>query len=246
MSWLSTILAPLRLFLNGVEQTRDDRVNFRYGFTGTQVPDADGVNMLTLDTETGAATVLPTADKVVKRNGSGAAYATTFVGTSFAFATPRTISFKEHLRILEPAAIDPVTGWSINGAQDLEANAVDLQWLTEITPPVGSVLKTISAVYTPPRGHGGYVAVADQPSIELFVIDEGVPPGGAFDSAQDDAADLVAYETKRTLTLTLGAPLTIAADKRYWVQFNTEGGANKLAGTELHVAAKWTAEIAAL
>ncbi len=241
-TWLRALLAPIRFFLNGVEQSRDDRVNLRYGFTSSQVPDADGVNVLTFDTEVGAATVTPTADKIVKRNGSGAVYGTTIVATSYSFPTPRTISYREPIRVTDPAKIDPAQ-WALNGSLELEAQTVDQQWIAEITPPVDSILKTISVVYTPPSAHVGLPG--DQPSIELFEIEEGVAPV-LYDSAQDNAADLTAYEQKRTLTLTLATPFTVPANKRYWLQFNCETGANKLAGTVLHVPAKWTAEIAGL
>jgi hypothetical protein len=240
MSWLSSLLAPLKLLWNSVEQTRDDRIDFTDGFIATQVPDADGVNVLTLSTEVGAATVTPTADKVVLRNGSGVIYGTTIVATTYSFPTPRTISYKEPIRVTDVDKMDPVTGWILNSSQELEAADVSLQWLAEITPPVGSNLKTISVVYTPPGAHPALPG--DQPSIELFTIAEGTAPT-LYDSVQDNAADLLAYEAKRTLTLTLGTPITIVSGTRYWLQFNAETSTNAAAGTALHVPAKWTAEI---
>lgn len=240
MSWLSSLLSPLKLLWNGVEQTRDDRIDFTDGFIADQVPDADGVNVLTLSTEVGKATVTPTADKVVLRNGSGAVYGTTIVATAFSFATAKEITFREPIRAIEPAVFDPSTGWSINDSLELLANAISLQWQTELQLIPGSTLTKIGVVYTPENGHGALPA--DQPSIELIYIDYGGTPT-VVETKQDNAADVAAYEAQRTLTLTLATPVSVVANRRYILQFNNETGANAEPDLVLHAPAIWTAEV---
>lgn len=243
MSWLSSILAPLRIFSSGVEQTRDDRVDFRYGFTASQVPDADGINVLTIDTEVGAATVAATADKVVKRNGSGAVYGTTIVATTYSYASPVTITRDEAIAV-DYASMDPTTGWSFNASVEPESNDVGIEWRAEIKPPIGSVLQSVSVRYTPPGAHG---ALPDQPTVQFAIIDEDGTIAPYETPAQDSAADVAAYELgPRTLTKTFATPLSIEADKRYLIIFTSEDGANALAGLKLHRPARWTTIITGL
>jgi hypothetical protein len=237
MSWLSSILSPIKILLNGEEQTRDDRIDFRNGFTATQVPDADGINVLTIDTEVGAATVTPTADKVVKRNGSGAVYGTTMVATTFSYASPVTITRDEAI-VVDYANMDPTTGWSINNEVEPESNDVGIEWRTEIKPPVGSVLQSFAARYTPPSGH---MNLPDQPSIWLIIVDEDGTLTTYETPAQDNAADIAAYELgPRTITKTFATPLLVEADKRYIALFTSEDGADALSGLKLHRPARWT------
>lgn len=243
MSWLSSLLAPLRIFWNGVEQTRDDRIDFTDGFIASQVTDVDGVNVLTLSTEVGAATVTPTADKVVKRNGSGAVYGTTIVATAYSYATPKTITRDEPI-VVDYTNMHPSTGWSFNNSVEPEANAVGIEWRAEISPPVGSTLQSIAVRYTPPGAHG---ALPDQPSVQLAIVDEDGALSAYETPAQDNAADIAAYELgPRTLTKTFAAPVAIVANVRYLAIFTTEDGGDALAGTKLHRPARWTTIITGL
>lgn len=243
MSWLSSLLAPLRIFWNGVEQIRDDRIDFTDGFIASQVPDADGVNVLTLSTEVGKATVTPTADKVVLRNGSGVIYGTTIVATTYSYATPKTITRDEPIAV-DYASMHPSTGWSINNSVEPEANAVGIEWRAEIKPPVGSTLQSISVRYTPPSTHG---ALPDQPTIQLATVDEDGTLAPYETPAQDNAADVTAYELgPRTLTKTFATPVAIASNVRYLVIFTNEDGGDAEVGLKLHRPARWTTVIAGL
>jgi hypothetical protein len=241
---LSSILLPIRIFLAGEEQTRDDRLNFRYGFTAAQVPDADGINVLTIDTEVGAATVTPTANKVVKRNGSGSIYGTTIVATTYSYASPVTITRDEAI-VPDVMNIDAVTGWTLNSSVEPESNAIGIEWRTEIKPPVGSVLQSIAARYTPPSAHGALPA--DQPVLLLAVVDEDGAISIYETAAQDSAADVAAYElAPRTIIKTFATPVTIEANKRYIVSFTSEDGGDALPGLKLHRPARWTTVITGL
>ena len=243
MSWLSSLLAPLKILLNGVEQTRDDRIDFTDGFTASQVPDADGVNVLTLSTEVGKATVTPTADKVVLRNGSGAIYGTTIVATTYSYAAPVTIT-RDSAIIPDVANIDGATGWSINGSLEPEANAVGIEWRNEINPPIGSTLQSIAVRYTPPAAHG---ALPDQPTIQLVTVDEDGTHAQIESPAQDNAADVATYELgPRTLTKTFATPVAIASNVRYLVVFTNEDGGDAEVGLKLHRPARWTTIVTGL
>jgi len=241
-AWLKNYLAPIRFLVAGIAQIRDDRVNFRNGFTASQVADADGVNVLTIDADLSDTSYEPTADTIPLRNGSGTLKGNVITATTFTYVTPKEFTFREPIRPTEPAVFDPVTGWSINASLELEANAVPLQWVTELALVPGSTLTELEAVYTPPGAHVGLPG--DQPSIELFEVGYGAAPV-LVESIQDNAADLVAYETQRTLTLVLTTPLVVNANKRYVLQFNSETAANSLAGTVLHAPAIWTVELMA-
>lgn len=164
--------------------------------------------------------------------------ATALAAVNLFFAASK--SKKEPIRVTDPATMDPVTGWIINNALELEAAAIGIEWLAEITPLVGTTIESVSVVYTPPSGHG--VLPDDQPIIALYAIEEGVPPVGAYEELQDNALTVLAYETKRTLTLTLGTPLPVESDKRYWISFRTETGGTAATGTQLHVPAQWVVQ----
>ena len=241
-SWLKNYLAPIRFFVAGIAQVRDDRVNFGRGFSASQVPDANGVNVLTIDSDLANTSYEPTASTIPIRNGSGTLKGNVITATSFTYVTPKEFTFREPIRSTEPTVFDPVTGWSINASLELEANAVPLQWITELALIPGSTLTELEVVYTPPGAHVGLPG--DQPSIELFEIGYGAAPV-LVEAIQDNAASLVAYETQRTLTLVLSTPLVVDANKRYALQFNSETAANSLAGTVLHAPAIWTVELMA-
>lgn len=239
MSWLSSILAPVRFFLGETEQRRDDRVSFRNGFTSSQVPDADGKNVLTFDTEVGAATVTPDANKVVKRNGSGVAYATTFVGNAFSYATPITLQFDEPM---DPNSAPSDVNWTLGFDRFPVAGATGISWVCDIKPPHESILKTVSVVYTPPGAHMALPAGTDRPSLALIAYgDDGTPD--PLGSVYDDPVDAPTYEVNRTLTLDLGDGIEIDRALTYRLIFQTEDGVNALVGTALYRQARWTAEV---
>ena len=241
-AWLGFFLAPLEILLGGVKQVRDNRLNFRNGFTTSQVPDADGVNMLTVDVSVANTSYEPTANTIPIRNGSGTLKGATITATSYTYSTPVTITRYDPVRIAADL-LDPVTGWSINNSREPEANAVAIEWPNEIKPPVGSSLKSITVVYTPPSAHVGLPV--DQPGIALAVITNGV--GVLYETpAQDNAANVGAYQAVRTLTKTFATSLTIEANKRYVVNFFNEKDTNSLPGLKLHQPAGWTAEITTL
>lgn len=239
-SWLKIYLAPIRFLVNSIAQIRDDRVNFRNGFTSSQVPDADGINVLTIDVSTSNTSYEPTPSTIPIRNGSGTLKGATITATSFTYSSPKTITFREPVRAIEPALFDPVTGWSINSSLELETNAASLQWQTELALVPGSTLTSLSVVYTPNNAHAGLPS--DQPSIELFYIDYGGTPT-LIDTVQDSAANLTEYQARRTLTLTLSPEVAISANRRYVLQFNSETGTNSLGGLALHAPAIWTAKV---
>jgi hypothetical protein len=238
-SWLKIFLAPIEFLVGGIAQARDDRVNFRNGFAASQVLDADGSPVLTIDNDLADTSYEPTADTIPIRNGSGALKGNTITATSYTYSSPKEIARYDPI-IPESDLIDPITGWTINGSREPEANAVGIEWPNEIKPPVGSSLKSIRVVYTPATGHGG--VPADQPVIALAVVVNGsismyeVP-------AQDNAASVLAYETTRTLTKTFAVPIAVNAAHRYIVLFTNEESANAIAGLKLNQPAGWIADV---
>jgi hypothetical protein len=126
-----------------------------------------------------------------------------------------------------------------------ESNAIGIEWRTEIKPPVGSVLQSIAARYTPPSAHGALPA--DQPVLLLAVVDEDGAISIYETAAQDSAADVAAYElAPRTIIKTFATPVTIEANKRYIVSFTSEDGGDALPGLKLHRPARWTTVITGL
>jgi hypothetical protein len=241
-AWLKFFLAPIEILWAGAKQVRDNRLNFRYGFTLSQVADADGVDMLTVDANTANTSYEPTANTIPIRNGSGTLKGATITATSYTYSAPITITRYDPVRIAADL-LDPVTGWSINNSREPEANAVAIEWPNEIKPPVGSSLKSITVVYTPPGAHVGLPV--DQPGVALAVITDGV--GVVYETpAQDNAANVGVYQAVRTLTKTFATPITIEASKRYIVNFFNENDTNALPGLKLHQPAGWTAEITTL
>lgn len=238
-SWLKNFLAPIRFLVAGITQVRDDRVNFRNGFTASQVADSDGVDVLTIDVDAANASYEPTADTIPLRNGSGTLKGATITATSFTYSSAKEYSAYDPI-IPEPGLIDGATGWTINASREPEANDVGIEWPNEIKPPVGSSLKSIRVIYSPAGGHAGLPA--DQPSIQLAVVADGVI--SAYETPeQDAAADLTAYQAVRTLTKTFATPLTIEAANRYLVVFTSEDGADSAAGLKLHQPAGWIADV---
>lgn len=241
-AWLKNYLAPIRFLVAGIAQIRDDRVNFRNGFTASQVADADGVNVLTIDSDLASTSYEPTASTIPIRNGSGTLKGATITASSYTYSSAREIS-KYDVIIPEPGLIDPVTGWTINSAREPEANAVAIEWPNEIKLPTGASLKSIRVIYTPAGAHADLPA--DQPTIALGVVADGVI--SMYETpAQDAAADLTAYEDVRTLTKTFATPLTIEAANRYIVIFTNEDSTNALAGLKLHQPAGWIADVVTL
>jgi hypothetical protein len=241
-AWLKFFLAPIEILSDLTKQVRDNRLNFSSAFTFSQVPDADGVDCLTVDIDVANTDYEPTANTIPIRNGSGTLNGATITATSYTYSTPVSITRYDPVRIAADKVV-AVTGWSINDSREPQANAVGIEWPNEIKPPVGSSLKSITVVYTPAGAHGR--VPADQPAIALGVITNGV--GVVYETpAQDNAASVVAYEAVRTLTKTFATPLTIEAGKRYLVNFANENNANALPGLKLHQPAGWTAEIATL
>lgn len=240
-SWLRVFLAPTEWFVNSVAQAFGNIVNFRSGFTSEITTNTDGVNVLNIDVSVADAVYNADPDTIVLRNGSGAIKATTVTGTAFTYSTPVEITRDEPVGVI--MTLDPITGWEINSSLEPETNATGLEWSTEIKPPAGSSLKSVAVVYTPAGAHVGLPA--DQPSIALGTIDEDGTLT-AVDVAQDNAADLLEYETTRTLTLTLGSPITVSATTRYFLLFVSEDSTNALPGLKLHRPARWTVDVGSL
>lgn len=244
-TWLKQFLAPLVLLWKGVKQNRDDRVDFRDGFVASQVPDANGVNVLTFDTEVGAATETPDPSKVPIRSASGALYATSFVADPagfFAYSSAKPVTVVEKLSVLE--VIDPVTGWSIVGGGTPKANAVGLTWTTEITPPHGATITSISVRLA---GDTGHVALpANMPTFSIAQIDgDGnvLALGGPYVDASPDIASYEVFHAIDSGTVNLPIDRT---QYRYFVTLSTESGANSLPNTVISQPARWTADIVAL
>lgn len=238
-SWLKIFLAPIQFLVGGIAQARDDRVNLRNGFTASQVPDDDGVNVFTVDVDLADTSYEPTADTIPIRNGSGTLKGATITATSYTYSSAKEYSAYDPI-IPYSDLIDPVTGWTINASREPEANDVGIEWSNEIKPPVGSLLKSIRVIYTPETGHGALPA--DQPTIALATVINGTI--AAYETAaQDNAADLVAYETTRTLTKTFSTPLVVNAAHRYLVLFTNEESTNSIPGLKLHQPAGWIADV---
>jgi hypothetical protein len=241
-AWLKFFLAPIEILSNLTKQVRDNRLNFSSAFTFSQVPDADGVDVLTVDIDVANTDYEPTADTIPIRNGSGTLKGNVITATSYTYSAPVSITRYDPV-IIAADMLDPVTGWEMNNSREPEANAVGIEWPNEIKPPVGSSLKSITVVYTPPGAHVGLPV--DQPGIALAIITNGV--GVIYETpAQDTAANVGAYEAVRALTKTFSTPLTIEANKRYLVNFFNENDTNSLPGLKLHQPAGWTVEITTL
>jgi len=241
-SWLKNYLAPVDFLVNWISQARDDRVNFRNGFTSSQVNDSDGEPVLTIDVDVADTSYEPTANTIPLRNGSGTLKGNVITAASYTYSSAVEVAQYDPI-IPEPGLIDGVTGWTINASREPEANDVGIEWPNEIKPPVGSSLKSIRVVYTPALVHVGLPA--DQPAITLGRVINGVIT--PYETpAQDNAASLVAYEATRTLTKTFATPLTIDAAHRYIVLFNNEDSTNAIAGLKLHQPAGWIADVVTL
>lgn len=93
-SWLRAFLEPLAIYVGGALQPRDNRVNFRNGFTASQVLDELGVPRLTIDVSLATATPDPTPNTVVSRNGSGSSSFTTLAARVLSL-----VNASENLRI---------------------------------------------------------------------------------------------------------------------------------------------------
>jgi hypothetical protein len=241
-SWLKNYLAPVQFLVNSIAQFRDNRVNFRNGFTASQVLDADGLPVLTIDSSVSSTSYEPTASTIPIRNGSGTLKGATITALSFTYSTAKEISRFDPI-LVSPDFIDPATGWTINSAREPQANAIGIEWANEIKPPVGSSLKSIKVEYTPAGAHVGLPN--DQPAMILAVVIDGVVT--PYETAvQDNAATVLAYEAKRTLTKTFATPLVINVAHRYIVLFENEESTNALAGLKLHQPAGWTADVVTL
>lgn len=241
-SWLKIFLAPIRFLVGGIAQNRDDRVNLRNGFTASQVPDDDGVNVFTVDVDVADTSYEPTADTIPIRNGSGTLKGATITATSYTYSTAKEYARYDAI-IPEPGLIDPTTGWTINASREPEANDIGIEWPNEIKPPVGALLKSIKVIYTPESGHAGLPA--DQPTIALGVVVNGAI--SMYETpAQDNAADLAAYEATRTLTKTFSTSLLVNAAHRYIVLFTNEDSTNAIHGLKLHQPAGWIADVVTL
>lgn len=237
-TWLNLFLAPTKWYVTNVLQAFGNIVNFRSGFTSEITTNVDGIKVLNIDVNTSTAEYDADPNTLVLRNGSGAIKASTMTATAFTYSTPVEITRDEPVSVI--MTLDPMTGWEINSSLEPETNGTGLEWSTEIKPPAGSSLKSVSVVYTPPSGHVGLPG--DQPLIALGTADEDgtLTP---IDTVQDNAATLVAYETTRTLTLTLGSPITVDPATRYFILFVSEDSTNALPGLKLHRPARWTVDV---
>jgi hypothetical protein len=242
-AWLSAYLAPITILSDGTAQSRDYRVNFRNGFTLSQVADAAGVNMLTIDTEVGNAVYEPTILTAVLRNNAGAIKATTVVATTgFTYSPAKSI---ERDAKFSTFVIPSLSTWTYDGLGQPVAAAANQAYLGELDVPDGATLLTVTVHFTPATGHGAVPAALDMPTFTVATVDE---QGGfaVLGTIQDAEALVVDYEVYRTLTVDLGAGVTVNADARVIVAFNSEKGANNVNGTTIHRIARWTAEVAAL
>lgn len=239
-SWLKVFLAPLDILVAGILQIRDHRVNFGSGFTASQVPDADGVNVLTIDADLADTSYEPTASTIPIRNGSGTLKGNVITSTSFTYVTPVTIQYDEPFNSNAPIES---TDWSWNFSKfPTTVVSTATTWRCELNLIPGSTLKTVSAVYTPNTGHGALPLTTDRTRVLLFSYeDDG--SATAIANVYDNPASVVAYEANRTLTLDLGAGITVVAGRRYVFFFQSEGGANAQDGTILTRQARWTAEV---
>lgn len=241
-SWLKIFLAPIRFLVGGIAQNRDDRVNFRNGFTASQVLDADGLPVLTIDNDVSNTSYEPTADTIPIRNGSGTLKGATITATSFTYVTPITIQRDEPFQ--SNNAIES-TDWSWNFNRSPTTTVVTAAtWACDLNLIPGSTLKTISAVYTPPGGHGALPLTTDRTRVLLFSYEDDNTTT-LISSVYDNPASVVEYEANRTLTLDLGSGISVASGKRYVFVFQSEGGANAVSGTILCRQARWTATITA-
>ena len=239
-AWLKNYLAPIRFLVAGIAQIRDDRVNFRNGFTASQVADADGVNVLTIDADLSDTSYEPTADTIPLRNGSGTLKGNTITATSFTYVTPITVTGEEPFH--SNAAMDSPADWTWNFNRFPVVTTVGATWVCDIKPPSGSMLKTVSVVYTPQSGHIALPLTTDRPLLALVSYsDDGT--SSAHGTAYDAPVDIPDFEQKRTLTISLGSGLSISATRRYVLIFRTETGANAIVGTILQRQARWTADV---
>ena len=239
-AWLKNFLAPIRFMLAGVAQVRDDRIDFRNGFTASQVLDTDGVPVLTFDVITSNTSYEPTANTIPIRNGSGTLKGNVITSTSYTYVTPITIQYDEPFQSM---AYMFSTDWTWNSSRcPTTVVATAATWRCDLNLIPGSTLKTISAVYTPPSGHGALPLTTDRTRVLLFTYEDD-NTATAVANAYDNPASVVAYEANRTLTLDLGAGITVVAGRRYVFLFVSEGGANALSGTILCRQARWTAEV---
>lgn len=239
-SWLKNYLAPIRFLVASIAQVRDDRVDFRNGFTASQVADSDGVNVLTIDVDAANASYEPTANTIPLRNGSGTLKGATITATSFTYVTPIEIQYDEPF--YSNQAIES-TDWAWNFDRSPATTvATAATWACDLNLIPGSTLKTVSAVYTPPGGHGALPLTTDRTRVLLFSYEDD-NTATAVANVYDNPASVVDYEANRTLTLDLGAGITVVAGRRYVFVFQSEGGANAVSGTILTRQARWTATV---
>jgi hypothetical protein len=241
-SWLKNYLAPIRFLVAGIAQLRDDRVNFRNGFTASQVADADGINVLTIDTAISNTQYEPIPSTIPIRNASGTLKGNVITSTSFTYVTPVTIQYDEPFQ--SNHTIES-TDWAWNFSRvPATTVATAATWACDLNLIPGSTLKTVSVVYTPPSGHGALPLTTDRTRV-LLISYEDDGTATAIADVYDNPASVVAYEVNRTLTLDLGAGITVVTGRRYVFLFVSEGGANALSGTILYRQARWTAQVSA-
>lgn len=240
-AWLKFFLAPIEILSELVKQTRDNRLNFSRAFTFSQVADADGIDCLTVDIAVANTSYEPTANTIPIRNGSGTLKGNVITATSFTYVTPITVTGEEPFA--SNAAMESPANWVWDFNRFPNVATVGATWVCDLKPPTGSLLKTVSVVFTPAGAHGALPVTTDLPLLGLVSYDDAgasISHGAVYDAP----ASIVDYEQKRTLTITIGGGgIVVDATRRYLLIFRTEMGVNAVTGTILQRQGRWTAEV---
>ena len=240
-AWLKFFLAPIEILSNLTKQVRDNRLNFSSAFTFSQVPDADGVDVLTVGINVANTSYEPTANTIPIRNGSGTLKGNVITATSFTYVTPITITGEESFQ--SNAAMETPTAWVWDFNRFPNVVTTGATWVCDLRLPAGATLKTVSVVFTPAGGHGALPVTTDLPLLALVSYDD-AGASTAHGTAYDAPVDIPDYEQKRTLTITIGGGgIVVDATRRYMLIFRTEMGANFVGGTILQRPGRWTATV---
>lgn len=128
------------------------------------------------------------------------------------------------------ASAEMTAPWTGTASAPVDGSGHDASLRVDIHLDSSHPLHTISAVVAPAAGHR-----AMPERLPWFqVTDEG---GGAVDAlgtAFETSADVPAYEIEHRITLDVSAAAwTPTEGHKQWVRFDSEGGANALAGLEV-------------
>ena len=239
-SWLKTIFRQIDIYVGGVLQIRDNRVNFRNGFSSSQVPDEFGVPRLTIDTDYGNATPDAVPDTIVSRNGSASSAFGTVAAETHAF-----VPIKEEERTLPLIWVADPAKWTIDYENSAITNSggmasdprhcyaeIDARTL----PHQGEIYK-IAAYIAPATTHVNLPAL--QPRIAIRQVD-GAGTKSDWGEGQDAQANVADYEEPHWLEVELDPVYEVNREKySLKLLFKAEEGADALNGVEVTALKIW-------